>query len=155
MDRDAWKVVFTRKSPLFIVVTIAYLTLAGFVKWKFAPPIESLWYLAGGILGLYFLDLAEAFFRLTPSPFRSVIFTAAFAGVSFFVISSSGSMLASGLVLSLYITLMLWQVGEWRLNRNLNSWYQMVAGPVSAATQQRLLLAFIALFIVESLIFIR
>ena len=64
-------------------------------------------------------------------------------------------MLASGLVLSLYLSMILWQVGEWELQKNLNGWYRMVAGVVDTKTQLWILLGFVALFIVETLLFIR
>ena len=155
MDRDNWKNVLLKKPAFFVVVSLVYLVFVGFLKWRFAPPVTSLWYLAGGILGIYFLDIAEVFFHLSPSPFRSVVFAAAFAGVSFFVVSSSGSNIATGLVLSLYLTLILWQIGEWQIHGNLSGWYQMVAGPVAEATQRWILLAFIGLFFIESFLFIR
>lgn len=147
--------ILKEKSPIFILTILIYLCIVGLLTWGIKPPLQALWYLAGGLIGIFFLDIAEAFFRLTPSPFRSIVFAAAFAGVSFFVISSSGSMIAAGLVLSLYFTMILWQVGEWRVTGNLNSWYQMVAGPVPTRTQQWVLIAFVGLFLAETLLFIR
>jgi hypothetical protein len=155
MDKEVLKQIFRKKSSLFVLACIGYLIFIGFLKWGFKPPVQALWYIAGGILGIFFLDLAEAFFRLTPSPFRSIIFSGAFAGVSFFVVTSSGSMVAIGLVLSLYLTLVLWQIGEWRLNGNIASWYQMVAGSVPIATQRLILIVFIVLFFIETFLFVR
>jgi len=117
--------------------------------------VFRLWYLFGGVTGIYFLDAAEAFFHLTPSPFRSVIFQALFVVVSLFVVSSSGSLFASGLVLILYLTLILIAVGELRMVGNLDSWYQMVAGKVTLKAQQSILTAFIIVFFIETLLLIR
>lgn len=144
-----------RKPLLFLLITLAYLVSVGLLKWRLRPPIESVMYLTGGLVGIYFLDIAEVFFDLTPSPFRTVLFAVLFAIVSFFVVTSSGSLLATGLVLSLYLTIILWQVGEWRMTGSLNSWYRMVAGPVTVATQRTVLIVFVVIFLAETFLFVR
>ncbi|MBI5448956.1 hypothetical protein HY948_01415 [Candidatus Gottesmanbacteria bacterium] len=145
-----------RKKPLlFLLVSFCYLFVLGLLKWWFTPTIETLWFVLGGVIGIYFLDGAEVFFHLSPSPFRSIVFSAAFVIVSLFVVSSSGSALASGLVLSLFITLILWQVGEWRVRGNINEWYRMVAGPVAANMQRWGIVIFVALFLLETYLFVR
>ncbi len=106
-------------------------------------------------MGIYLLDIAEVFFHLVPSPFRSVVFAAAFVAMSFFVVTSSDSTLASGLVLSLYLTMILWQVGEWQIQGNVATWYRMIAGAVSIQAQRWILIGFVVLFFVETFIFIR
>lgn len=144
-----------RKPLLFILIPLAYIILVGLLKWRFRPPIESLMFLAGGTIGIYFLDAAEAFFKLTPSPFRSVVFLGLFAAVSFFVVTSVASFIAGGLVLSLYLIMLMRQIGEWRVNGNLNSWYQMVATTVAVQTQRYILWGFIVLFLIETFLFVR
>lgn len=144
-----------RKPLLFLLVNFTYLLVVGLLKWKLNPPLSSLIYLGGGLLGIYFLDLAEGFFKLTPSPFRTILFAGLFAVVSFFVVTSSGSMVASGLVLSLYLTLILWQIGEWRMVGSLTSWYRMVAGPVDVRTQKSVAFAFMVIFLIETYLFIK
>jgi hypothetical protein len=149
------KVIIQRKPLLFLLITIGYLLIAGLVKWNIHPTIGSATFIVGGLFGIYFLDVAEVFFALQPSPFRSVLFLTGLIIVSMFVITSSGSMLASGLVLSLFLSILLWQVGEWELHKNLNDWYRMVAGPVTTQTQQWILLSCIGMFIVETIVFIQ
>jgi hypothetical protein len=149
------KAIIQRKPLLFLLISTAYLLLIGFLKWNVHPTAGSVTFLIGGLLGIYFLDIAEVFFALQPSPFRSIIFVAGLIIVSLFVITSSGSMLASGLVLSLFLTLLLWQVGEWELHKNLNDWYRMIAGPVDVKTQQWILWATVVICIVETFLFIR
>ncbi len=144
-----------KKPLLFILLSVAYLLVVDLLKWKFKPPIESVMFLVGGALGIYFLDIAELFFNLTPSPFRSVLFLGLFSAVSFFVVTSVSSLIASGLVLSLYLTMLLWQVGEWRVVGNLNSWYQMVAGPVTLDIQRWIFFGSIGLFLIETFLFVR
>jgi len=148
------KAIVQRKPPLFLLISIGYLLLAGILKWNIHPNFSSLTFIIGGLLGIYFLDIAEVFFSLQPSPFRSVVFVAGLIIVSLFVITSSGSMLASGLVLSLFLTLLLWQIGEWELHKNLSDWYRMISGTVSNKTQQWILWATALIFIVETLLFV-
>lgn len=155
MDLEKVKAVVKRKPMLFLAVSLSYLVLMSLLKWGIAPTWGTLTFVLGGLLGVYFLDLAEVFFALEPSPFRSVVFTVAFVLVTFFIVTSSGSTIASGLVLSLYLSLVLWQAGQWQMTGNLNSWYQMIAVPVSTKVQWWGLLVFIALFAVASFLFVR
>ena len=143
-----------RKPPLFLFVSLGYLILVGLIKWQIHPPIGALWFLLGGAIGVYLLDGAEVFFALAPSPFRSIVFAFAFALVSLFVLTSSGSLLAQGLVFSLYLTLILWQAGQWQLTGNLNEWYRMVASTVSTTGQRWGLILFASVFFIETLLFL-
>lgn len=155
MDLEKIKAIIRRKPLFFLFVSLGYLVLAAFLKWNIHPSWNTLWFLAGGVIGVYFLDIAEVFFALNPSPFRSVIFLAGFVFVALFIVTSSDSTLAAGLVLSLYLSLILWQVGEWQAMQNLNSWYRMIAVPVRTQIQWWILLSFIGLFFVETFIFVR
>lgn len=126
--------IIQRKPAIFLIISVAYLVGAGLLKWQIQPPIWALAYLAGGLLGVYFLDIAEVFFNLQPSPFRTIVFQALFILVSFFVVTSSGSLLAIGLVLSVYLTILLRQFFEWK---------------------KPAVLAMIAIFLLETALFIR
>ena len=152
---DKVKEIIRKKPLLFLLVSMVYTLAVGILKWKLTPPRVSMLYLLGAGAGVYFLDGAEAFFRLKPSPFRSVVFMALFAVVSFFIVTSSGSLFATGLVLLIYVSLILWQIGEWRVMGSLHSWYRMVAGPVTVSTQKWVMMTFIAIFFVETYLFIR
>jgi hypothetical protein len=144
-----------RKPFVFLLVSVAYLLAACLIRWGATPTWETAIFFMGGLLGVYFLDAAEVFFRLTPSPFRSVLFAGLFMLVSFFVVTSSGSFLASGLVLSLYLTMILWQVGEWQIAHSLDSWFRLWTTPVAKSAQQGAIAAFFVLFILETFLFIR
>ena len=115
--------IIKRKPTLFLFMSLGYLLLVGFLKWQIHPPISAIWFFVGGAVGVYFLDAAEVFFALSPSPFRSFVFLIGFVVVSLFIATSSGARIAQGLVLSLYLTLILWQIGERQLRGNLDSWY--------------------------------
>jgi hypothetical protein len=143
-----------KKPRLFVGVTVGYLIVLAILKWKLHPQLSLLWYLGGGVLGIYFLDAAELFFSLSPSPFRSIFFSALFAVVSFFIVSSSGSALATGLVISLYLQLLMWQIGEWEVTHTFTSWYRMVAVPVDMSTKRWIFGVFLGVFLFESYWFI-
>lgn len=149
------RAIISRKPLLFVIIFLVYLILVALLKWRVAQGLPTLWFGIGGILGIYFLDIAEIVFNVAPSPFRSIVFQTLFILVGIFVVTSSGSFLAAGLVLSIYLTLLLWQLGEWRLRGNLNSWYTLVAQPVPASIQRWGLFVAIALFLLSSWLFIR
>lgn len=151
----AIKQIIARKPLLFLLISLVYLVGIGILKWFIHPPMDAIWFLIGGVVGVYFLDAAEVFIAINPSPMRSIVFAGAFAVLSLFVITSANSFLADGLVLTLYLTLLLWQIGEWQLTGNLNSWYRMVAGPVAVSMQRWGMIIFAVLFLVETLFFLR
>ena len=144
-----------KKPRFYVYASVSFLLGIILIKWLFHPSIEALWFFVGGVLGIYFLDAAELFFALNPSPFRSIVFFALFAAVSFFVITSSTSRIGAGLVLSLYLQMLLWQAGEWRIVGNLDSWYRLVAGSVPRVTQRAILFASAAVLLLETFLFIR
>jgi len=147
--------IIQNKPPLYALAGLIYILVSGLIKWQFNPPPDALLFVMGGVLGVYFLDVAEVFFRLSPSPFRTIIFVASFAIVSFFVVTSSVSVLARGLVLTLHLMIMLLQISEWRAVGNLNSWYRDIAAPVSPGIQKNILIFFGILFTVETYLFLR
>lgn len=149
-----WDII-RKKSRLFVIGTAVYFIVLVLLHWHFSLSWNELLFLIGGAIGIYFLDAAEVIFRVDPSPFRTIVFMGLFAIVGFFIITSSGSFLASGLVLSLYLTQLLWQFGEWMTLKNLNRWYQMLAEPVTPQNQFVIMCIFTAVFIFQTVIFIR
>jgi len=145
-----------KSKPRWVVLLIfSYILILGVLKWRLSPDISTVFYLFGGLFGVYFMDLADLVFDIKPSPFRSIVFVVLFGIVSFFIVTSSGSMFAAGLVLSLYFTLLLLQAEEWQEYHNLNTWFTlgMSRPPIKA---QRWIVLGIALFLVlETLLFIR
>lgn len=149
------KAIIRQKPRIFIYSTLVYFLAVMVIKWIAHPSLDAVWFFLGGAIGLYFLDAAEVFFALNPSPFRSIVFGALFSIVAFFVVTSSTGTIGSGLVLSIYLQMLLWQAGEWRMKGNIDSWYRMVAGPVPVATQRTILIISAAVFVIVSFIFIR
>ncbi len=152
---DKITAIISRKPPFFLFLSLGYLLLVGFMKWFIHPPLEAVWFVLGGVIGVYILDAAEVFVAITPSPFRNIVFVGAFIILSLFIVTSTNSMLADGLVLSLYLSMLLWQLGQWQITGNLDSWYRMVEGPVSVSRQKWGMIAFAAMFIIETCIFLR
>jgi len=152
---DKVKVIIHQKSRVYVYVTLAYLLSVGLFKWVVHPSLDALWFFLGGAIGIYFLDTAEVFFALFPSPFRSVVFSVLFAIVAFFVVTSSSGTIGSGLVLSVYLQMILWQIGEWKLTGQTNSWYRMVSDPVSVSSQKSIFIGFGIVFLILSYLFVR
>jgi len=148
-------VIIRRKNSLFIILSLVYILITIILKWGLGLEIETFMYALGGFIGMYFMDFAEDFFALKPSPFRSVFFMGGLVMVSFFIVSSSVSFLARGLVLLLYLTLLLWQIGEYRITGHLDSWYQMIPQKVEIRIQKMILGIFILIYCLETWIFIR
>jgi hypothetical protein len=147
--------IIRRKSFIFLLISLTYLVLVCVLKWNIHPVVGTFLFIGGGVIGVYFLDIAEALFAITPSPFRSIVFVALFALVALFIVTSSGSRFAAGLVLSLFLTILLWQIGQWQIQKHLNDWYRMIAGPVSTPIQAWILVVSVVVFIIETLLFIR
>lgn len=146
--------IIRNKPSMLLLFTVVYIFLTILLKWPSAVKPDTFWYLAGGLLGLYFLDVGELFFGISPSPFRTVVFQALFAITGLFIITSSTSIFAKGLVLSLSLQILFLQIGEWVVMKSIHSWYTMVASPVPLKMQKLGIIAFFALFVLETLIFI-
>ncbi len=147
--------IIQKKSSGAVLFHLVYFFLIGFAKWRLSPSIPTLLFFTGAVIGMYLLNIAEEFFHLSPSPFRSIVFMAGFVLVSLFMVTSTGSLLGTGLVLSLYLTLLFWQLAEWKERGNLNRWYVMISGSLSYDMQRWVLIGFIILFAVETFLFLR
>lgn len=147
--------VITKKPVVFVAVTAVYALCVLVLKWWIRPDIHTALFVIGCAIGLYFLDIAELFFRLDPSPFHSVVFCGLFSLVSLFVVTSSGSAFAEGLVLSLYVQLIGRQLGEWYITGNISSWFRMTESSGSIYTQRVIFGIFVFVFMLETLFFIQ
>jgi uncharacterized membrane protein len=152
---DKLKAIIKAKPRWIVLLIFSYILILGVLRWRFSPDITTVYYLLGGLVGVYFMDFADLVFDIHPSPFRSIVFILFFGVVSFFIVTSSGSMFAIGLVLSLYFTLFLLQAEEWQEFKNLNSWYTLVKEAPSVKMQQWIVLGTALFLVVETLIFIR
>ncbi len=147
--------IIRRKPATLTLIVVVYLIATSLLKWRLHPPVDALWYLLGGGIGMYFLDVAEEFFHLVPSPFKTIVFFALFILVSFFVTSSSGNIFASGLVFSLYMCLLSSQIGEFVHAGNISSWYSMIDAVPTVQVQRIVLGAFVLVFFIQTFVFVR
>lgn len=147
--------ILKRKPRMYLVSSALYLATVILIKWNIHPDWSILWFVLGSGVGVYFLDFAEHFFKLNPSPFRSVVFQALFLVVAFFIITSAGSFHTSGLVLNFYLQLVLLEVGEWQLTGSLHNWYRLLPEPISPRSEKIGALIFIAGFVVVTILFLR
>jgi hypothetical protein len=145
-----------RRKPLYVsVLSLVFTVGLILIKWNIHPTVVTLLFFGGAVIGYFMLDFAEVFLKLTPSPFESVIFCAGFTAVSLFIITSSGSAVASGLVLIMYLTLIVRLIHYWKQNGNLNNWFQMLSDPIPQKNQLYILIIFIFIFCLESFIYLR
>jgi hypothetical protein len=155
---DAWvtiRAIIAKKSAFILLLTIGYLAVLAGIKWRMQLSIDMLWFLMGGIVGIYLFDAAEVVFAVKPSPFRSIVFVLAFLVVAFFVLSSSVNMFGKGMIMTLLFTIVLWQSGELRVTGTLERWYALVQKPVSVRLQKQLYGALLLVTFGLSLLFIR
>lgn len=143
------------KPRLYLISAALFTASLILIKWNLHPDWSIIWFILGSIIGIYFLDFAEHFFKLNPSPFRSVIFQALFLVVSLFIITSAGSFLASGLVLNFYLQLVLLEVGEWQLTGSVHNWYRLLPESISPKSEKIGALIFIAGFVGVTILFLR
>ncbi len=136
-----------------LLITLIYLLVLTFWHWGLKPNLGILFFLAGGFLGIYFLDLADALFALSPSPFKNVLFQAIFVPFTLFVLTSSGSLFGAGLVLSIFLSMIYSQWLTYRQNGNLNSWFGVIKREILVKNQQIYLWVMSGLFIFLSLLF--
>lgn len=152
---DSLRQLIRRKPQIFLIISLVYIFITGILKWHTSFVWDMVWFLLGGLLGVYFLDAAELFFAVSPSPFRSIFFMALYSIVGFFVVSSSANGFGSGVVLIVYLQLLLWQYGQWKVQGNLDSWFRVPTGSVPIVTQRAALLAFVGVLLLQTYFFIR
>ena len=142
------------KPRILFVFPFVYLLLIYIAKWHFGFSLQIALFFVGGVVGMFILDVAEQLFQVNPSPFRTTVFIAALSIVTIYTITSTQELLADGLVLTLTLTLFLYQVSEWKIQRSLQSWYSMLLGTVSPNVQKVGLGIFGIVFFLETILFI-
>lgn len=152
-----------RKKPILLIITIAYLLCLTLFHWGGKIDLGILFFLAGGVLGIYFLDLADLLFKISPfrpslqgepSPFRNVVFQSALAILSLFVLTSSGSVFGTGLVLTMFLRILLDQREELGQNGNLQNWFAVIKTEILPSTQKIYFAVMVGIFIFLSFLFV-
>lgn len=137
-----------------LIISLIYLIFLSLFHWNFRPSLEILFFLAGGLLGVYFLDLADVLFKISPSPFKNILFQAIFVPFSLFVLTSSGSLFGIGLVLSIFGNMLFGQWQEFGRSGNIGSWFWIVKSDFNPRTQQIYFAVMVGIFIFFTLMFI-
>ena len=147
--------VIQKKPSFFLFLGILYSIVIIILQWGVQPTWDMLWFFFGAVIGIYLLDIFEVFLHISPSPARSIIFVVGLLLVSFFIVSSSGSVFAVGVTLLSFATTLEWMWGQWVTHKELDSWYVMVAGPIDRRLQRTMLYGITVLFFVINWFFIR
>ncbi len=143
-----------QKPVLLVAVPLLYFILVIFSKWRFSLSFDILFFLFGGVVSIYAIDVAEMIAKIRPSPFRSIGFVIGLVIVGFYVLTSTVSMIASGLVLGLLLNILLFQISEWKVKKHLDSWYQMVGSSIPPSVQQAGIFLLGIVFLLQTIIFV-
>ncbi len=160
--KNFWQTNNLHVNRQLLIFTLIYFLILTVFHWGLHPTWEIPFFLAGGLFGIIFLDLAEAVFKMSPltatestnSPFKNVLVQVVFVPLSFFVISSSGSFFGVGLVLSVYLSMLYWQRLAFKETGNFNSWFWVIKTEISFKTQQIYLYVMAGIFAFLSLLFV-
>ncbi len=142
------------KRKVELGFTFGYLLLLILFHWQLNFDWSILFFLGGGILGVYFLDLADLVFKIEPKPYRNVFFQTAFILMTLFIITSSGSLMGAGLVLSIYLNMILSQFKEIQEKGNLDEWFKLIKREVDIKTQKIYLGVISGAFLLLNLLFL-
>jgi len=141
----------------------AYLVVTSIVKWRLSPDLWILFYFAGGMIGLHLLDLLEQFLSKQPSmnavplrthsPLRSAFMQLLLVPLTFFVVTSTNSLIGAGTVLMLNFHFLYLQHEEKQQGGSLTGWLRNLFDPVDSKTTNWYLYGVTGIFLIESIIF--
>lgn len=152
---DRIKNIVLSKSRNIIGYTLIYIIFIYIARWRLTFNFDGLLILAGAVVGIFILDIAEDVVRTNPSPFRSVLFYAAFLPVCLFIVSSSNSAAAAGLVLALHITMIANIRKDLATDGQINKYFTYLKVDLTPQNQKNLIVLFALFLAVETLIFVR
>ena len=136
-----------------IIFTTLYIFAMVFLKWGLEFDVNIILFSGGAMVGLILLDVFDVLFpEITISP-RTIIGEVVFIVLSLFVITSSGSIVGSGVVLSLFLRILIEQVGEFITTKGISSWFTRAHLDPSPSIEQVVLWGGVVLFIIETYIF--
>ena len=102
------------------------------------------------------IALVRSHLNHTELPFHNAIFIPIWALFCFFILSSSGSIFASSLVMAMYLHLLkdIWEVARREKNFSLNFLFWQIKSPISLKIKEYYVYIITVVFILESLIFL-
>lgn len=143
-----------KKKERELIITGVYLLIIVLLHWRLKISFDIVYFVAGGIIGVYFLDLADMVFKINPSPYRNVFFQAAFVLMALFVLTSSGSLFGAGLVFAIYFSMIMSQALELREKGNLNGWFSLIKKEIPLNGQKIYLTMVFLIFLLLNLLFV-
>lgn len=150
------KRIILNKKAEEVLLTAVYTAAIVLVKWGIKPSWDMLWFVIGATIGLFLFEIGEELFKITPSPFRSILFYAGFLAVAVFVVTSSGNPIVTGLILAMYIDMADILIREWHQNGKLDqSWFNQLNLEISAVNQRNLIYLYLGVFVFLTFQFIR
>ncbi len=143
------------KIPSYPIITgtVIYALVLSLVKWRLQFNFDILFFLGGSIIGLFLLDTIEAFLGGRQSVFRTVFFEGILSVAGFFVITSSGSLVGSGVVLAFFLRFLIEQTTEYQ-TIGIGHWITASTIATSKLREEILLITTAALFVILSLLFL-
>ena len=143
------------KIPSYPVVagTVMYTLVISLVKWRLQFDFNILFFLGGSVIGLFLLDTIEVFFGGKQSVFRTVFFEGTLSVVGFFVITSSGSLVGSGVMLAFFLRFVLEQMTEFQAT-GIGHWITTSNIATSRLREEILVIVTATIFVLLTLLFL-
>jgi hypothetical protein len=152
--KKIWQIT-AKKPPVIVISCVLYIIIIAVLKSKFNLSIAPLLFVLGGLIGIYLVDIAEAFVKVEPSPFKTPLFDYAFIVLSFFVISSTGSTLASGIVISIFINIIFNHLQTGNSNQLADMSVKPTFGPLPRDGSKNFFALLVLIFFIETAFLVR
>lgn len=147
--------VFEMIKKDWLLISTFYIIFTSLLRFKFSFPFNLFLFWGGGLFGIYFLEIFEKTLKITPSPFKNVLFEGVFALFSFFVISSTNSFFGAGLVLILFLNLLFEKWQSFRKKGEILSWFWPARVKPKSSGQKVYFWLMVLIFFLETLLFVK
>lgn len=133
------------------IAAIVYAVVMVFLKWGTELTFDAVFLVVGILIGLVLLDVVDSLFPSAKPLLHSVVGAVIIGIAGFFVVTSSGSILGSGVVLSLLLRVLSEQITEYMATGQIMSWF---ATKQSVLVQQLTMVVSMTMLLLFSYIFI-
>ena len=143
------------KIPSYPIIagSVIYALGLSLVKWRLQFAFDTVYFLGGSIIGMLLLDTIEAFLGGKQSVFRTIFFESILAIAGFFVITSSGSLVGSGVMLAFFLRFVIEQVTEFQV-AGIGHWITASNIATSKLREELLFILTTSIFVLLSLLFL-
>lgn len=128
-----------------------YVPIVLFFKWGIVFSWSMFWFVLGAVIGLVLLDVTDTLFPDASRLIHGMAGVATITVAAFFVVTSSQSIVGTGLVLSLLLRIVSEQVFEYTTTGQIASWF---VGKHTQFTHQGVIIITGLLLILFSYLFI-